>query len=188
MTSPISEPRISRNDKCPCGSGRKYKHCCIGKGIDWSAKKTIQRLLPARPRVSFGQFGVVDAKIKAIVQGELKSRVESLSDTTPAKDRLEIYQAVREARILPDEAAEFLIGWAVQWMPFATDVEEEASDLAMEEEILAQYRRFGASDLADLFVSNRLELDRRHERGRQFFYGPPDAALANTLRAKGVID
>lgn len=26
MTKPVS-----RNDLCPCGSGRKYKHCCAGK-------------------------------------------------------------------------------------------------------------------------------------------------------------
>jgi hypothetical protein len=25
----------SRNDPCPCGSSRKYKHCCWGKGFDW---------------------------------------------------------------------------------------------------------------------------------------------------------
>jgi len=25
------EPKIGRNDPCPCGSGRKYKHCCLGK-------------------------------------------------------------------------------------------------------------------------------------------------------------
>ena len=24
----LSQPRVGRNDKCPCGSGRKYKHCC----------------------------------------------------------------------------------------------------------------------------------------------------------------
>ena len=24
--------KIGRNDKCPCGSGSKYKKCCIGKG------------------------------------------------------------------------------------------------------------------------------------------------------------
>ena len=23
--------RIGRNDPCPCGSGKKYKHCCLGK-------------------------------------------------------------------------------------------------------------------------------------------------------------
>jgi SEC-C motif-containing protein len=25
------EPKVGRNDPCPCGSGKKYKHCC-GKG------------------------------------------------------------------------------------------------------------------------------------------------------------
>ncbi len=24
----IVEPKIRRNDPCPCGSGLKYKHCC----------------------------------------------------------------------------------------------------------------------------------------------------------------
>jgi hypothetical protein len=27
----VSEPKIGRNDRCPCGSGKKYKKCC-GKG------------------------------------------------------------------------------------------------------------------------------------------------------------
>jgi preprotein translocase subunit SecA len=27
----IREPRVGRNDPCPCGSGKKYKHCC-GRG------------------------------------------------------------------------------------------------------------------------------------------------------------
>ena len=24
-----AEKKIGRNDKCPCGSGKKYKNCCI---------------------------------------------------------------------------------------------------------------------------------------------------------------
>lgn len=24
-----TEPKIGRNDKCTCGSGKKYKHCCL---------------------------------------------------------------------------------------------------------------------------------------------------------------
>ena len=28
-----SKTKIGRNDPCPCGSGKKYKKCCIGKGI-----------------------------------------------------------------------------------------------------------------------------------------------------------
>ena len=26
-----TEPKIGRNDPCPCGSGKKYKKCCLGK-------------------------------------------------------------------------------------------------------------------------------------------------------------
>jgi len=26
------EPKIGRNDECPCGSGRKYKKCCMKRG------------------------------------------------------------------------------------------------------------------------------------------------------------
>lgn len=27
----VRSPRIGRNEPCPCGSGRKYKHCCLKK-------------------------------------------------------------------------------------------------------------------------------------------------------------
>lgn len=27
----IIQVRIGRNDQCPCGSGKKFKKCCIGK-------------------------------------------------------------------------------------------------------------------------------------------------------------
>jgi SEC-C motif-containing protein len=26
-----AHPKTGRNDPCPCGSGRKYKHCCLAK-------------------------------------------------------------------------------------------------------------------------------------------------------------
>lgn len=29
-----SGPKIGRNDSCPCGSGKKYKKCCLGKDRD----------------------------------------------------------------------------------------------------------------------------------------------------------
>jgi hypothetical protein len=31
----MSNERISRNATCPCGSGKKYKNCCYGKGFEW---------------------------------------------------------------------------------------------------------------------------------------------------------
>ena len=31
LTIKRTTPKIGRNEKCPCGSGKKYKKCCIGK-------------------------------------------------------------------------------------------------------------------------------------------------------------
>jgi transposase-like protein len=31
------EPKIGRNDSCPCGSGRKYKHCCLNHAVAGAA-------------------------------------------------------------------------------------------------------------------------------------------------------
>ena len=200
--------KISRNDPCPCGSGKKYKHCCYGKDIDWSARAETARR-PMVPRMvgkpssmSFGQFGRVDTKLKAIAKASpdsatWKGMVERLSDATTTEDRMKTYKAVREAKIIPDEAADFLIPWAIQWMPPENskladpedeDFDEEAAGQELDNETLIQLRKFGLDDLAELFAGNRLEFDRRHERGRQFFYGPPDELLAKSLRGKGVID
>jgi uncharacterized protein YecA (UPF0149 family) len=29
--TPRTEPKIGRNEQCPCGSGKKYKQCCLNK-------------------------------------------------------------------------------------------------------------------------------------------------------------
>src|SRR4051794_15264141 len=30
----MDRDRVSRNDPCPCGSGKKYKHCCLRKDVE----------------------------------------------------------------------------------------------------------------------------------------------------------
>jgi hypothetical protein len=42
--------KIGRNDLCPCGSGKKYKKCCLGK-IDASASLTQSSAIP-KPSVT----------------------------------------------------------------------------------------------------------------------------------------
>ena len=29
VSTVVKEPKIQRNEKCPCGSGKKYKKCCL---------------------------------------------------------------------------------------------------------------------------------------------------------------
>jgi len=39
--------RVTRNESCPCGSGRKYKHCCEGKagGLSVGARLLLALVL-----------------------------------------------------------------------------------------------------------------------------------------------
>ena len=45
MTGPT---KLSRNAKCPCGSGRKYKACCFNKGFHYLVEEdgSITRSVP----------------------------------------------------------------------------------------------------------------------------------------------
>lgn len=45
--------KLSRNAPCPCGSGRKYKHCCWDKGFEWVEGEagTVYRSTPMTPEV-----------------------------------------------------------------------------------------------------------------------------------------
>jgi len=47
--------KIGRNDPCPCGSGKKYKKCCLSKDAENTKKefKTIYRFEPG----SYGDVG-----------------------------------------------------------------------------------------------------------------------------------
>lgn len=36
---PMKKQKVGRNDTCPCGSGRKYKKCCIDKEIEIGASE-----------------------------------------------------------------------------------------------------------------------------------------------------
>jgi Predicted metal-binding protein related to the C-terminal domain of SecA len=87
----MSGKRISRNAPCPCGSGKKFKHCCLAKGIDWEARQAggARRMLPGAPRprpaaphglAALGPFRVIDARLKEIrgaSQGPRTGRVWS---------------------------------------------------------------------------------------------------------------
>jgi len=64
--------KISRNDKCPCGSGKKYKHCCINN----FASSQITHS---------SQFDFIDEKSKFVLEAggflnELKLKPELIND------------------------------------------------------------------------------------------------------------
>lgn len=48
--------KVGRNDPCPCGSGKKYKHCCLNKPVGTikpsSAIGNLDEILHPKPRIS----------------------------------------------------------------------------------------------------------------------------------------
>lgn len=50
----MSRKRISRNAPCPCGSGKKYKHCCYHKGFEWQEDEqgSVYKSVPMSSEVS----------------------------------------------------------------------------------------------------------------------------------------
>lgn len=44
----MSRRNLSRNAACPCGSGKKYKHCCLRKGIEYTEDDagTVRQSVP----------------------------------------------------------------------------------------------------------------------------------------------
>ncbi len=50
----MARKRIPRNAPCPCGSGKKYKHCCYGKGFEWQEDEQggIYKSVPLSPEVA----------------------------------------------------------------------------------------------------------------------------------------
>lgn len=63
---------VGRNDPCPCGSGKKYKHCCMRKA---AVRRTVQH--PAR-------------------QGRRRSEADDLQSITQMIEEIAAYEAMGE--------------------------------------------------------------------------------------------
>lgn len=53
-----SQPEISRNAPCPCGSGKKYKHCHLGKEIGMTKGQGRLLILAAVAAIGAGAWGI----------------------------------------------------------------------------------------------------------------------------------
>lgn len=51
---------VGRNAPCPCGSGKKYKRCCVGKGEAFQ----VEQVELALNRILLGSFGEISRQVK----------------------------------------------------------------------------------------------------------------------------
>src|SRR5438876_8684066 len=134
-----------------------------------------------------------------------------LDAVLPAEDRLAATRVVRDVGAVPPDAILYLLAQPLldlasdhlmrdrdlteryeerfgvedseEWMAAMAEYNREADAITA-----AIFRAEGEPGLAHLFLTDRRAFDRRMERGRQHFFGPPRGAHAAYLRAKGIIE
>src|SRR5436190_16716360 len=134
-----------------------------------------------------------------------------LDAVLPAEDRLAGTRVVRDLDALPPDAILYLLAQPLldlasdhlmrdrdlteryeerfevedsdEWTAAMAEYNREADAITA-----ALFRAEGEPGLAHLYLTDRPTFDRRVERGRQHFYGPPSGAHAAYLRSKGIID
>ena len=134
-----------------------------------------------------------------------------LDAVLPAEHRLAATRVVRDLGALPPDAILYLL--AQPLLDLASDHLVRDRDLTARYQerfevedsdewsaVMAEYNREadaipaalfraqGEPGLAHLYLTHRRGFDRRMERGRHHFFGPPTGAHAVYLRSKGLID
>jgi hypothetical protein len=65
----VSRKKPSRNAPCPCGSGRKYKNCCYGKGVEDDLALGSGRQQPQYPVGTVAMYSPDDKTTTKIAAG-----------------------------------------------------------------------------------------------------------------------
>ena len=95
--------KLSRNAPCPCGSGKKYKHCCYGKRFDYEEDDngTIFKSIP----MSQQMVALLEAQRQKFVQkyGREPGPNDSVFFDMPHPEQVEhlTVQAMKQAGIDP---------------------------------------------------------------------------------------
>jgi len=63
------DAKVGRNERCPCGSGRKYKNCCAGKksGMSPASWAAVVCLAVAAAFLLFFLFNLTQSSGTAVV-------------------------------------------------------------------------------------------------------------------------
>ena len=101
-----------RNDSCPCGSGKKYKRCCLEK--DEAAERTFAVAEPVPPR-QIGDVAMEIADRRAVGAYEMDDTEDELTSASNAAVDLvhagKLDEAERAARDLLERFPDVHDGW-----------------------------------------------------------------------------
>src|SRR3954452_16556099 len=100
--------KVGRNDPCPCGSGKKYKKCCLVKDQEASSSQT-NVIPPPRSAVAPLPPDSSKAPTPALPPDPITERAESLwreFESQNGEGRIAVFSKVLEdAEVMTDDLA-----------------------------------------------------------------------------------
>lgn len=86
-----SSPKIGRNDPCPCGSGKKYKKCCIDKPFvsEQSAQQPSQPSPGAAPLMNASEIPEFSSGERVHLHEVINAQITDRSTKNPLEDAFE---------------------------------------------------------------------------------------------------
>lgn len=99
--------KIGRNDPCPCGSGKKFKNCCLGKQDQECEKNPAQQMMEEiREQLNNREFGSLEET------NEFLGRFMERKDAVPQIDFLGLSsQQIHRMLYNPLETLEDMVGF-----------------------------------------------------------------------------
>ncbi len=83
----MKTPGIGRNDPCPCGSGKEFKHCCLGKKNSTASNHGAAGMSePLRKALEGRQFNSLEeaqAFLDQITQQQNRRQLDEFHGLTP---------------------------------------------------------------------------------------------------------
>ena len=124
----MPQENVGRNDPCPCGSGKKYKKCCLSKDEAAAPRISEPSLFPPLPPSAFPP-------------GAFESDLDKLSNgVLDAIEARQFDEAERLCKQLRTEFPEVIDGrWRLAMLREAQEKFEEAA--ALYSEVLEEMRR-----------------------------------------------
>jgi hypothetical protein len=99
----MARKKLSRNAPCPCGSGKKYKHCCYGKGFEYEEDEAggVSKSVPLNQEM----LGILEEQRQKFIQkyGREPGPHDPVFFDMPHPEQVEhlTVQAMKEAGIDP---------------------------------------------------------------------------------------
>ncbi|MFD1811336.1 SEC-C metal-binding domain-containing protein [Rhodococcus gannanensis] len=114
--APAEHPELGRNDKCWCGSGRKYKVCHLGKSdstLDERAHWLYEKARLFVQSTSLFDQVLLLAELRATHRGDVESEdADALAlDTVLFEGGMFEHFLSRRGRLLPDDEVELAARW-----------------------------------------------------------------------------